>query len=141
MSALDASGELGETVGWPELVEQVAAVYATIPTSERNDVAIFTGSYGEAGAVDVLGPDFGLPEAVSGHNTYWLWGPPDRHGPVIGVGQIGDVIARICPDVTQVDIITNPYEVENEEFGLPIHLCLTPEGQLADIWDDLRHYN
>ena len=141
MSALDATGELGETVGWPELIDQVVAVYETIPTEQRADVAIFTGSYGEAGAIDVLGPAAGLPPATSGHNTYWLWGPPDRHGPVIGVGQIGDVLERICPGTVQAGTITNPYGVENEEAGLPIYLCLAPEGQLADIWDDVRHYN
>ncbi|MDH3295091.1 MAG: glycosyltransferase family 39 protein [Acidimicrobiia bacterium] len=141
MSALDATGELGETVGWPELIDQVAAVYETIPSEQRDDVAIFTGSYGEAGAVDVLGPDAGLPPAVSGHNNYWLWGPPDRHGPVIGVGQIGDVLERICPATVQAGTITNPYGVENEEAGLPLYLCLAPEGQLADIWAEVRHYN
>jgi hypothetical protein len=141
MSALDATGELAETVGWPELIDQVAAVYETIPPGQRDDVAIFTGSYGEAGAVDVLGPDAGLPSASSGHNNYWLWGPPDRHGAIIGVGQIGDVLERICPDTVQAGTISNPYGVENEEAGLPLYLCLAPEGQLADIWADVRHYN
>jgi 4-amino-4-deoxy-L-arabinose transferase-like glycosyltransferase len=141
MSALDATGELGETVGWPELIDQVVAVYETIPAGERENVAIFTGSYGEAGAVDVLGSEAGLPPAVSGHNTYWLWGPPDPHGPVIGVGQIGDVLERICPATVQAGTITNPYGVENEEAGLPLYLCLAPEGQLSDIWADVRHYN
>jgi hypothetical protein len=141
MSVLDVTGELGETVGWPELINQVAAVYESIPSDQRKDAAIFTGSYGEAGAIDVLGPEAGLPPAVSGHNTYWLWGPPERHGPVIGVGQIGDVLDRICPDTVEVATITNPYGVENEEAGLPLYLCLAPEGQLADIWDEVRHYN
>ncbi|MDH5616210.1 MAG: glycosyltransferase family 39 protein, partial [Acidimicrobiia bacterium] len=141
LATLDATGELGETVGWPELVDQVAAVYETIPADQRDEVAIFTGSYGEAGAIDILGPDAGLPPAVSGHNNYWLWGPPDRHGPVIGVGQIGDVLDRICPTTAQAGTITNPYGVENEEAGLPLYLCMAPEGQLADIWNDVRHYN
>ena len=97
MSSLDATGELGETVGWRDLVEQVAAVYEMIPAGRRADVAIFTGSYGEARAIDLLGPAAGLPPAVGGHNNYWLWGPPGRHGPVIGVGQVGNILTRICP--------------------------------------------
>jgi hypothetical protein len=141
MSALDATGELGETVGWPELVEKVSAAYESIPSADRDDVAIFTGSYGEAGAIDVLGPAAGLPSAVSGHNTYWMWGPPSDHGPIIGVGAIGDVLGRICSGTIEVGRITNPYGVENEEFGLPLYLCLSPERRLADIWDDVRHYN
>jgi len=141
MSAFDATGELGETVGWPELIEQVSAIHDSIPSADRDDVAIFTGSYGEAGAIDVLGPAAGLPEAVSGHNTYWLWGPPADHGPIIGVGDIGDVLGRVCSNTAEVGVITNHHGVENEEFGLPLYLCLAPEGQLADIWDDVKHYN
>ena len=141
MSVLDATGELGETVGWPELIDQVAAVYESIPDGRSSDVAIFTGSYGEAGAVDVLGAAAGLPPATSGHNNYWLWGPPARHGPVIGVGDIGDVLERICPTVEQVATITNRSGVANQEAGLPVYLCLDPERQLADIWDEVRHYN
>lgn len=139
---VDATGELGETVGWPELVDQVAAVYETIPAELRATTAIFTGSYGEAGAIDVLGPDLDLPAASSGHNNYWLWGPPDdEHGPVIGVGQVGGTLRRICPNTRQVGVIGNPYGVENEEAGLPLFLCLDPREQLAEIWDDVKHYN
>ncbi len=141
VSSVDATGELGETVGWPELVDQVSAILESIPADQRDQVAIFTGSYGEAGAVDVLGAERGLPPASSGHNTYWLWGPPPEHSSVIGVGEVGDVLRPICPDLTQVDTITNPWGVENEEYGLPLLLCASPTGQLADVWDDVRHYN
>jgi hypothetical protein len=141
VAGIDATGELGETVGWPELIEQVRTVHLSIPGSQRADVAIFTGSYGEAGAIDVLGPELGLPRAYSGHNNYWLWGPPTSHGPIIGVGAVGDVLRGICPDTRQVDTISNPHGVENEEFGLPLYLCLSPERQLGDVWRDLKHYN
>ena len=139
--ALDATGELGETVGWHELIEQIADVYETMPPDQRAATVIFTGSYGEAGAVDVLGPSAGLPPAVSGHNNYWLWGPPTRHGPVIGVGHVEDSLRVICPSLAQVGTVSNPYGVENEELGQPLWLCVEPSGQLADIWDQVRHYN
>ncbi len=138
---LDLTGELAETVGWPELIAQIETVYLTIPESDRAATAIFTGSYGEAGAVDVLGVDRGLPAATSGHNNYWLWGPPTHHGPVIGVGQVGASLELVCPDLEQVGTIDNPYGVENEELGLPLYLCLQPTRQLSDVWDQIRHYN
>jgi 4-amino-4-deoxy-L-arabinose transferase-like glycosyltransferase len=140
-STLDATGELGETVGWPELIDQVAEVYASIPEPSRATVAVFTGSYGEAGAIDVLGPRRGLPAAVSGHNNYWLWGPPERHGPVIGVGAVEPSLRMVCPGLQRVGTIGNPYGVDNEEAGLPLYLCLEPQRQLADVWEAVRHYN
>ena len=112
-----------------------------LPATDRDRAVVITGNYGEAGAVDVLGPDAGLPPAWSGHNNYWLWGPPPGEGPIIGVGGVGEVLARICPGLEQVGTISNPYGVDNEEAGLPLWLCLDPAGTLAGIWESVRHYN
>lgn len=140
-SGIDVTGELGETVGWPELVEQVATIYESIPEGQQSATVIYTASYGEAGAIDVLGAGWDLPAATSAHNNYWLWGPPQSHGPVIGVGRIGDAVSSICPRVERVGQIGNPYGVENEEAGAPLVLCLSPSRQLADVWEELKHYN
>jgi hypothetical protein len=137
----DATGEVGETVGWPELIDAIESVYESIPPGQRENVVIFTGSYGEAGAVDVLGPDAGLPAAASGHNNYWLWGPPPEHGAIIAVGNVTSLLSIICPDLEEVAVLGNPYGVENEVVGKPLLLCLNPRGQLADIWDEARHFN
>jgi 4-amino-4-deoxy-L-arabinose transferase-like glycosyltransferase len=137
----DATGEVGETVGWPLLVDEIKTVYESLPPGERVGVVIFTDSYGEAGAVDVLGPSRGLPAAASGHNNYWLWGPPDDHGSVIGVGSVAPLLESICPDLELVATLGNPYGVENEVVGKPLLLCRNPRGQLSDIWDEARHFN
>lgn len=137
----DATGELGETVGWPDLISDISAIHESIPAELRDHAVVLTGSYGEAAAVDVLGPDTDLPPAASGHNNYWLWGPPREHGPIIGVGYIEPTLKRICPDVDQVGTLGNTYGVANEVMGQPLWLCLEPTGQLADIWDSVRHFN
>jgi 4-amino-4-deoxy-L-arabinose transferase-like glycosyltransferase len=141
VGAVDLTGELGETVGWPSLIDDVGAAYELVPASDRAEAVVYTASYGEAGAVDVLGPEAGLPAAASGHNNYWLWGPPPHHGPIIVVGPVGDALAEICPGLTEVGVLGNPYGVENEVVGRPLLLCLEPTGQLSQIWDRLRHYS
>lgn len=139
--SLDATGELGETVGWPDLIDQIGVAVEMIPAEQRGGAVVFTGSYGEAGAVDVLGPDAGLPPAASGHNNYWLWGPPTAHGPVIGVGFVGPLLETICPGLERIGTLGNPFDVENEVMGQPLFLCLDPSGQLSDVWEDARHFN
>ena len=67
--------DLSATVGWPSLVGQIATIANRLPVAERANLVIFTGDYGAAGAVDLYGAGFGLPHAISGHNTYWWWGP------------------------------------------------------------------
>ena len=61
--------------GWHEMVEKVADIYNALPPEERAITGIYTGNYGEASAINLFGPKYGLPVAISGHQTYWLWGP------------------------------------------------------------------
>jgi 4-amino-4-deoxy-L-arabinose transferase-like glycosyltransferase len=60
--------------GWPELTLTVAQVYRQLPLEEQEKAAIFISNYGEAGAIHFYGRAYGLPEPISGHNNYWLWG-------------------------------------------------------------------
>ena len=47
----------------------------THPSQQRKDCGVFAQDYGQAGAIDFLGRKYGLPPALSGHQTWWLWGP------------------------------------------------------------------
>jgi hypothetical protein len=138
---LDVTGELGETVGWDFLVRQVGAIRDLLPADQQNSLSIIASNYGEAGAIDILGPEQGLPSAASGHNNYWLWGPPESHGAIIAVGPLDGLMQVVCPDFVLATTIYNPWDVDNEEHGYPILLCRNPSRQLADVWDLARHYN
>jgi len=61
--------------GWHELVAQVNAIYHALPPEEQKVTGIFAGNYGQASAINLFGPQYGLPEAISGHQNYWIWGP------------------------------------------------------------------
>src|SRR4029078_11547118 len=89
---------LGEVVGWPEFVRTISDVARSLPPSERRNVVLFTGNYGEAGAIDRFGPALGLPQAYSGHNNYWWWRPPRQTGGVtVAVGfDRGDLFGLLC---------------------------------------------
>lgn len=55
----EANYDLGEQVGSPTFVDQVAAVV----DEQDGSVALLTSNYGEAGALDRYGGAYGLPEA------------------------------------------------------------------------------
>src|SRR5574341_814510 len=61
--------------GWLEMVAQIAQAYDSLSPQEKSEACILTQNYGEAGAVDFYGPAYGLPKAISGHNSYYIWGP------------------------------------------------------------------
>ena len=64
--------------GWPEMVREVAEIYNSLPPEERAKTGIWTGNYGEAGAINLFGPKYGLPTAYSRHQNHWYWGPPKQ---------------------------------------------------------------
>ena len=126
--------DVGETIGWPELAETVAAVYRRLPGRDR--AVILTGNYGQAGAIDRYGPALGLPGAYSGHNAYWDWGPPpDGGAPVIAIG----VEPRRLRDCAVTGHIDNDPGVENDEQGTNVLVCRGPRRAWSTEWQELRH--
>ena len=61
--------------GWHEMVQKTAEVFNALPPQERAITGVLASNYGEASAINLFGPKYGLPVAISGHQTYWLWGP------------------------------------------------------------------
>jgi 4-amino-4-deoxy-L-arabinose transferase-like glycosyltransferase len=132
---------VAETVGWPELVEQVAGVVDELPPDEQAGVVLLTGSYGEAGAIDRFGPAHGLPPAYSPHNGYADFRRPvDESATVVAVryGAADGYLADFFDECTQVAVVDNGQEVDNESQGTPILVCRGLRGTWAEVWEELR---
>ena len=74
--SLRRSSDLGEEIGWPEMVRHVAAIRDALPPEERANYGILVGNYGEAGSLELLGPAYHLPPPISRTNSAWLRGYP-----------------------------------------------------------------
>jgi hypothetical protein len=127
--------------GWENLAETVAVVYRSLPPAEQAQAAIFTGNYGEAGAVDYFGRRLGLPPATSGHNNYWLWGPRGRSGEIaIVLGLRREQAEQTFAEVEQAAVATNEWAMPYEGH-LPIFVCRRLRAPVAQLWPHLRHYD
>jgi 4-amino-4-deoxy-L-arabinose transferase-like glycosyltransferase len=71
---LELTEHFHKEFGWENQVAVVARVYHALPERDRTRAAILAGNYGEAGAIDFFGRAYGLPEAISGHHSYYMWG-------------------------------------------------------------------
>ncbi len=49
----------------------------SLPPEQRGSVGVIVGNYGEAGAIEILGPAYGLPLPISRTNSAWLRGYPE----------------------------------------------------------------
>jgi len=127
--------DFADTVGWPGLADQVAAVYDNLPAEERRHTAILASNYGEAGALDLYGPALGLPPSISVHMTYWLWRPAHLDAStVIVVGYPADDVRQVFADVEPAGTIAMPDGVGNEEVGKPILIAREPRAPLDRAW-------
>ncbi len=134
----DINEDAIETVGWPELVRSVARVYQGLPASQRTSAVIFTGNYGEAGAIDRFGPAYGLPRAFSGHNAYARFGiPPGSAGPVIVLGFDGP--SADFADCRRAATIDNGVALDNEEQGGAVFVCERPRRPWREAWPAFSH--
>jgi 4-amino-4-deoxy-L-arabinose transferase-like glycosyltransferase len=132
------NADVGETIGWPELVATVAAVDRRIGAPAG--VVVFTENYGEAGAVDHYGTAQGLPHAYSGHNAYGDWGPPAAEGaPVIVVGYRPATAQRFFAGCRVAAHIHNDAGIDNDEDGAPVLVCARPRTSWEQEWKQLRH--
>jgi hypothetical protein len=139
----DLNGELNEQIGWPELVETVAGIYNALPAEEKPQTGILTGNYGEAGAVNLYGPAYGLPTAISGINSYWLRGygdPPPQT--VILLGFDSRAATSMFKSCSNAGRVTNAFGVMNEETrDHPyIYLCREPRLPWPELWKRLKSY-
>jgi len=126
--------------GWENMVRRVAAAYDTLTPEEKARCAIIGNNYGEAGAIDFFGPQYGLPKAISGHNNYWLWGPRDADGSiVIRLGGTAEELRESYAEVRLVSVIQDDYAMPYEN-NMSLWICTNRRVPLKDDWTQFRHY-
>ena len=115
-----------EMVGWEDLTMQVADIYQSIPEEEKPHTAILAGNYGEAGALDLYGGEYGLPRIISGSNSLWYRGYGELEPEtVIVVGFESSYAARFFNSCEYHGKVTNQYRVKNEEtsYHTGLYVC------------------
>jgi len=132
-----------EEIGWTDLAQTVAQVYHALPEQERARTGILTGNYGEAGALNLYGPAYGLPRAMAGTNSFWYRGytqpPADT---VIVVGFDLDEAEDLFASCSVAAKNTNRYNVINEEseYHPDILLCRQLQQTWPDFWRKFRRF-
>ena len=126
--------------GWEEMAATVTRVYDNLPAEVRPKTAIFAQNYGEAGAIDMFGPKYGLPSAISGHQSYFLWGPRGYTGESVIVmnGQQKDLESRFA-EVQKMASVYNPYSMPYEHFD--VFYCRGLKWPLKEVWPQVKNWD
>jgi len=127
--------------GWEEIVEATGYAYSELTPQEQQDCAVFAQDYGAAGAIDFYGPRYGLPKALSGHQSYFLWGPRHYTGQCMVI--LGDRRERLEELFERVEYISssapNKYGLET---NVPVYICHQPKfGSLQKAWAFVKNWD
>ena len=123
---------------WEELAQDVAEVYNGLPPEDQAVAGIYADWYMSAGAIDQFGPEYGLPHAVSGSLTYYLWGP----------GYSWDVMLIVTDLSNEMDMFFEECELTSQtryEYDKPvgrpnIYVCREPKVSADVIWSVAKSY-
>jgi 4-amino-4-deoxy-L-arabinose transferase-like glycosyltransferase len=131
---------IGDQIGWPTYVATLRAAYERILPSERPRVVVFTGNYGEAGAIARYGRD--LPPVFSGQNELYAEGPPPQNRDLVlaWTEDFADLSTHF-DDCQRMATMDNGVGVDNEEQGSVVALCRVPSTGWAALWPSLQHYD
>jgi Dolichyl-phosphate-mannose-protein mannosyltransferase len=124
--------------GWKEMAEKVAAVYNALPPEEKAKAVFFGRNYGEAAAIDIFGRPLGLPPAISGQNSYYLWGPMGHDASVVIL--LSDNVKELQKEYREVRVagmLDNPYAIPYET-NLPI--VVVSGRKVPFDWKSVKHY-
>jgi hypothetical protein len=137
------SSDLADEIGWPELVADVAGVWNQLPTEDRGRAAILAGNYGEAGALSLYGPKYGLREPISAANSFYNRGygspPPEV---VVTVGFSQQSLAQLFATCLAAGRLHIPYGVRNEEseYHPDLFVCRNPKESWQQMWPRMHNF-
>jgi hypothetical protein len=128
--------------GWQEIVDETAISWNRLTPEERKNenCGIFAQDYGQAGAIDFLGRKYGLPRSLSGHQTWFLWGPRGYSGNcMIVLDDSRKRLEQLWQNVEYVGTSAdNPYAEEKE---IPVFICRGSKfGTMAQLWPELKRW-
>jgi hypothetical protein len=135
----DYPQEFSNRIGWDDLVRTVGEVFHSLPPEDQAKAGIFCDWYGPAGAIDLLGPRYGLPHAVTGHMNYYRWGPGEYTWEVmVFVSATMDTWRGFFEDVQKKAVVTN-------DFAMPynrntVYICRKPRLSPKVIWAYIKGY-
>ena len=132
--------QYADMFGWEEMTALVVEAYSRLTPEERQHCRVFGQNYGEAGAIDVLGRRLGLPRALSGHNSYWLWGSDAGSWDVlIIIGGDREDNAKFFEEIEIVGQTRSQWSMPYER-GLDVSIARRPKMDFRALWPALKHY-
>jgi 4-amino-4-deoxy-L-arabinose transferase-like glycosyltransferase len=132
---------LADRTGWLEFVDDVEAAFSSLSAEDRAHAVLYAPSYGQAGALELYGPERGLPPTtICNHNTYHLWSAGRTDADVlVAAGAREEDLRRLFHEVRKVRIHHCEYCMSWRD-DMPIFVARGAREPLSRHWPALRHF-
>jgi hypothetical protein len=130
--------DFADMLGWKEMTQKAAAAYSTLDSAEKKHLLVFCDNYGEAGALNYYGKQYGLPEAYSDNASFLYWLPDSASLENILLvtddhEEMSHPFIKDFVSVTLVDSVTNPFA---RERGSLILLLKRPNDSFIRMFSE-----
>ncbi len=122
-----------DMTGWKELTHLVAKAYNSLSEEDRQRCTIYVQrNYGDAGAINFYGKEYGLPKPITFLESYVLWAPDGiPKGPVIYVYTDPGDLGRLFHKMEEIGTVTDP---NFREQGMKVYLYTLPNDLLQESY-------
>ncbi len=125
--------DYADMIGWEELTSITNKAYQMINNKKAS--FIYCENYGQAGAITIIGKQYGLPDPVSFNESFRYWIPkkfdPDITSFIYINDELGKDVQLEFNKITLVGKISNP---DAREYGTQVYLCEEPTGSFNEFW-------
>jgi hypothetical protein len=126
--------DYADMLGWEELTQVTRKAYEQIV--DKKAAFIYAENYGEAGAINIIGKKYRLPDPISFSESFQYWVPEHFDPDITSVVYInhrppGEDVKSLFRKIEVIGSITNP---DSREFGLTVYLCQDPVQSFNEFW-------
>ncbi len=127
--------DYADMLGWENQAAVVAKVYHGLAPQEREQCVILASNYSQAGALEYYGKKYVLPQVISYHGSFYLWGPGQASKEILlTVGIDAEDLQPHFQQIESAGTITHPFAREND---VPILICRGAHVSLQEAWPRL----
>ena len=137
---IQLTDDYADMFGWEEQVRLVDSLYQSLPIKDKENCIIWAKNYGEAGAIEIIGKKYLLPNPICSNGSFWLWGTGTTNGEVcVSIGNEKVIVESAYSDCKLVKIVKHKYAIE-EENNIPVYLCRKPKINMQQKWKSLEDH-
>ncbi len=125
--------DYADMIGWEEFATLTDSAYRMI--EDKSSALIYAENYGQAGAITIIGKKYGLPDAVSFHESFRYWFPrefPVEIKSLIYINHtLGEDVEELFATTRLIGRISDPHA---REYGAAVYLCEDPVTSFNEFW-------